>query len=46
MKASDAALALLILIFGFGAGIYLFLKLGITFPVLVKDFEKFFGVSI
>ncbi len=44
MKATDAALALLILIFGFGAGIYFFLRMGITFPILIEDFKKFFGV--
>jgi hypothetical protein len=44
MKATDIALAILILIFGFGGGIYFFLRMGITFPILIEDFKKFFGV--
>lgn len=44
MKFYDVALGLIILFIGGGIGIYVLLKMGITFPIMEKDFVKFFGI--
>ena len=44
MKFYDVALGLIILFIGGGIGIYILLKMGITFPIMEKNFVKFFGI--
>lgn len=44
MKFTDIILGLLILFFGSAIGVYLMIHLGLTLPIISKDFTKFFGV--
>lgn len=44
MKFTDLILGLLILFFGGAIGLYILIHLGLTLPIISKDFTKFFGV--
>lgn len=46
MKFSDLILGLLIFFVGGAISLYVLLKMGITFPTIISDFEKFFGVKL
>lgn len=44
MKFTDFILGILILLFGGAIGLYLMAHLGLTLPIILKYFTKFFGV--
>ncbi len=44
MKFTDLIVGLLLLFFGGAIGLYLMAHLGLTLPIILKYFTKFFGV--